>query len=425
MVVLKTGDFQSRWDVAKTIPWFGEAAIIPLLDLLQNGDTDPSNTDNVLEDDQDEDSDWELRWFVARILGNFNHPVAINALVEILFSTTNSDIAVIAATTLATFGLTAVPALTELLNRESTRLIAVQALAQIQDPTVIPALLSVVEDADPQVRSAAIGSLSYFQDPAIAPVLQNGLQDSAASVRRAAVVALRTQVAQQDPAEMTQWISPLLWDLNLEVCQQAAVTLGRVGTDAAITVLAQVLQSAHTPLDLQIEIVRTLAWIGTVAALEPLKSCLDHPSATPKSLTLDQEIVIVLGRVDSSEARQIAVNLLLQLLKTQHPIAQTPQGKQHIALSLGQLQGASAIDPLIALLADADVTVQLHAIAALKQLMLQGSYERLQTLAADSDRLQPDLKAGISLALREWAIHLTGSDPSPSNPLPSDPSLMM
>lgn len=415
LVVLRTGDFQSRWDVAKAIPAFGEMAIPPLLDLLQGSDIDISNldtskTEQILEHDADEDSDWELLWFVARILGSFNHPIAINALIDILFSTTDPDIVVIAANTLATFGLAAVPALTELLHRDSTKLIAVQALAQVQDSAVIPALLNAVEDADPKVRSAAIEALCYFQDVAITTVLQNALQDPAASVRRAAVIALGMQTRQQHSAEVTQLISPLLWDLNLDVCQQAAISLGRVGTEAAITVLSQALQSAHTPLDLQVEIVRALAWIGTAAALEPLKCYLDSPPTPSASLELEQEIITVLGRVDTSEARPIAVNLLLYLLKVRHPIAQTSQGKRHIALSLGQLQNPSAIDPLIALLADADVAVQLHAIAALKQLTLQGSYERLQALAAEPDRVQPSLQAGIALALQEWTIHFISPD---------------
>lgn len=398
---LKSGDFQSRWDAAKMIPAFGEAAIAPLLELLQS------------EEDQDEEGDWELHWFVARILGNFNHPSAIDALVDILLTTQDAEVAGMAANTLAGLGTAAVPALTELLSRSSTRLIAVQALAQVQHPTVIPALLDVVNDSVPEVRVAAIEALSHFHDDSLIVVLQQALQDPTTSVRRAAVVALGIQADWIDPTTLTQMLSPLLWDLNLDVCRQAAVALGRVGTAAAITVLAQVLQSIHTPTDLRIEVVRALVWMDTTAALIPLKHWLEtgreRNSATDPSAArpwaVEREMIAVLGRVESAEARQTAVNLLLHLLETEHPIAQTSAGKQQIALSLGQLQDAGAIELLIPLLADLDVGVRLHTLAALKQLATQGAYECLQMRLADPVSTDPVLKTAIETALQEWQVH--------------------
>lgn len=395
LVTLRLGDFQSRWDAAKMIPSYGEAAIPPLIELLQN------------EADEDEDGDWELRWFLARILGQFNHPAAISALINILLSTDDPEIAAMTATTLATFGPTAVPALTELLSRSSTRLIAVQALAQVQHPAVIPALLDVVNDLAPAVRSAAIEALSHFHDDSIMAVLQTALHDKTAAVRRAAAIALGLQADWRNPAELTQMLSPLLWDLDPEVCRQAAIALGRVGTEEAIAVLAQVFQSAHTPLALKIEIVRALAWIDTAAALAPLKQYLDAEASSISSgpLVLEREMITLLGRVESPEARRLAVDLLLHLLNTKHPLAQTSLGKQQIALSLGQLQDACAIEALIHLLADSDLSVQLHTLSALKQFAAQGAYQRLQTLLLDDVSIDLTLKIGIESALQEWQIH--------------------
>ncbi|MCY7322588.1 MAG: hypothetical protein LH660_12515, partial [Phormidesmis sp. CAN_BIN36] len=51
---LESGDFQDRWDIAKLFPSFGDAAIAPLLGLLQDQDADP-----------------EAQWFAIRILGSF------------------------------------------------------------------------------------------------------------------------------------------------------------------------------------------------------------------------------------------------------------------------------------------------------------------------------------------------------------------
>jgi HEAT repeat protein len=402
LAALRGGDFQTRWEAAKAIPSFGEAAIEPLLELLSlDQESNPT----------DDEDDWELLWFVARILGQFKHPVAISALIEILLSADDAEIVAMAATTLATIGSAAVPPLTELLSRPSSRLIAVQALAQVQHPSVIPPLFSVVDDQIPEVRAAAIEALSHFHSPAITAVLIAALQDPHRNVRRAAVIALGIQADQGASAELVQHLSPLLWDLHPEVCRQAAIALGRVGTEAAIAILDRVLQSAHTPIDLQIEVVRALAWIGSAMALEPLKHYLlqtaqlqTAQSSPPQSDALEQEMIAVLGRVESAEARQMAVQILLDLLHTRHPTAQTPQGKQQIALSLGQLQDASAIDALIHLLSDADASVRLHAIAGLKQLAAHGAHERLQTLLA-TDGIPTELKTGIETALQEWQIH--------------------
>lgn len=393
---LKAGDFQSRWDAAKLIPHYGESAVLPLLDLLQD------------------EGDGELIWFTARILGNLPYPAAIRALVE-LVHTDHPEIAAVSATALVNFGVAAIPALTEMLAQPSTKLIAVQALAQIREPAVISALLQVVQDPEPAVRAAAIEALSHFYEDDITAVLCSALQDVATPVRRAAVIALGVQSERLDRQQLTQSLSPMLWDLNLEVCQQAAIALGRIGTEAAIAALAQALQSAHTPIQLQFEIVRALAWTGTEAALAQLQQALDlkalPPAMTGRStgqetqpgLDLGQEIAAVLGRV-TGPIRPLAVKILLHLLDTNHPLAQTKSGKQQIALSLGQLQDPAAIDALIKLLIDPEITVRLHALAALKQLEAQGAYARLQTLVTDA-ATDPALQSGLQIALREWHIH--------------------
>src|SRR4028118_1555477 len=65
--VLDAGDFQERWEVAKVFPKLGAIAIAPLIELLE-----------------DDEADLEMRWFAARILGEFNDPVVVTSLVELL-----------------------------------------------------------------------------------------------------------------------------------------------------------------------------------------------------------------------------------------------------------------------------------------------------------------------------------------------------
>lgn len=395
---LKLGDFQTRWDVSKTIPNYGAAATAPLLTILE-----------------EEETDWELLWFVARILGNLNQPSVIAALVNLLKTADNAEVAGMAASALTHYGVAAIAPLSELLQDESTRLLSVQALVQIRHADAVTPLLSAVNDPSPTIRSAAIDALSHFYDPAISAVLLAALDDLNPTVRKAAVVGLGMQAHQFDQPELTEHLQQRLWDFNPEVCSQAAMALGRVKTDAAANALFEVLRSAHTPLFLQIEAVRALSWMDTVYALDGLWQFLQatdtkdqtillpsrSPLPTPHSPSLQQEIITVLGRVESAEAKGKAVEMLLELFSSESHLLQDPKNKQTIALSLGQLGQLQALDPLISLLADANASVRFHAIAALKQLDTETAYQRLQALARDKN-IAPELQGGVSIALQEW-----------------------
>lgn len=376
---LQQGDFQTRWDVAKTVPSFGAVAIAPLLTILE-----------------EEETDWELLWFVARILGNLNDPSVIAALVNLLRTAENTEVASMAAMSLANYGTAAVAPLTQLLQPDSTRLLAVQALVQIRHADVVAPLLSVISDENAVIRSAAIEALSHFYDPAISTALLTALNDLNPTVRKAAVAGLGMQAQQSHQPQLTAQLQQRLWDFHPEVCSQAALALGRVGTDAAADALFELLQSPHTPPVLQVEAVRSLSWMDTVYALDKLRELLPSGSAA-----LQQEILTVLGRVDSAEAKQKAAEMLLELLRSDNLLTEDPRSKQTIALSLGQLGQLAALDALISLLSDTNVSVRLHAIAALKQLDAETAYQRLQELAAAAT-IEPLLQVGVTIALQEW-----------------------
>lgn len=381
MDVLEFGDFHQRWDVAKLLPKLGKSAYTSLMEILA-----------------DEDADEELRWFSVRILGNFNHPDVIAALVELLKTSASDEEKAMAAAALAEIGASAVAAITELLAESDTRLLAVRSLSYIRHSETIAPLLSVVRDPQIEVRAAAIEALSSFHDSRIPPVLLNALEDLGASVRREAAIGLSFRPDLREELDLVNRLLPRLYDFNLDVCTAAAIALGRLGTDAAATGLFQVLHSPHTPA-VQIEIVRSLGRVGTENSLEYLRSSLDRLA----SKTIWQEIVTVLGRIEQQQLKPLAAEILIELLKSHHPATENANIKQAIAMSLGQLGEISAIDRLIQLLADTDAAVRLHAIAALKQLAPETAYHKLEQMARDSD-LTPELQQGVAIALQEWAI---------------------
>ena len=377
--VLVTGDFHQRWDVAKLLPRLGTIAIDPVIEILA-----------------DPEADEELRWFAARVLSEFNQPEAIAALVTLLKTEESEELSAIAATALGQIGTPAIAALVDLLAAADTRLLAVRSLSQIRRSETIAPLLSVVCDPQVAIRAAAIEALSSFHDARVPPVLLNALADLAAPVRREAVTGLGFRPDLEAELDLVNHLIPRLYDFNLEVCTAAAFALGRLGTDDAAAGLFQVLISPNTPVSLQIEIIRALGWTETATSWNYLQQALHQLS----SVTVWQEIVTVLGRVEQPELTALATEILCDLLKSRHPATQSERIKQAIALSLAQLGEIQALDCLIELLADPDAGVKLHAIAALKQLAPETAHQRLQQLT--STALPPDLQQGVAIALQEW-----------------------
>ncbi|MEJ6483381.1 HEAT repeat domain-containing protein [Nostoc punctiforme UO1] len=377
--MLEMGDFQQRWEITKVLTHLGNIAIPPLIGILE-----------------DEDAEEELRWYAARTLGEFQHPEAIAPLVELLKTDEDEELKVIAATALGQMGTVAIAALSELLKQEDTRLLAVRSLSCIPQTETITPLLTVLEDPQATIRTAAIEALSSFHDERIPPILLNALDDIAATVRRAAVLGLGFRPDLREALGLVTRLQPKLYDFNLDVCCAAAVSLSRMGCNDAAKHLFNLLISPQTPTKLQLETIRALSWVGTPSSLEYLQTAFNQIT----SETLWQEIVTVLGRVQKPQTTQ-AVEILLQILRLQHPATEIVNIKSAIALSLGQLGEIQAIEPLISLLADSNVSVRLHAIAALKNLDSEIAHQELQQLANNA-ALTPDLQQGIAIALAEW-----------------------
>lgn len=389
--ILIGGDFQARWDAAKVFPRLGQIAIAPLMAILQ-----------------DERADSELRWFAGRILGEFEDPEAVRALIQLLETDEDEELSIMAADALAHIGSSAIKGLESLLVEPSSRLLAVRSLARIRRRETIDPLLSVVGDADPSVRSAAIEALANFDEPQILPALVGALEDLATAVRREATIglglwAVRYSSPPLPPGlDIVELLEERLWDFNLEICQQAALALSRLQTLGAAAALARVLQSRTTPVPLQLSVLRSLGWMGTKEALDYLRGAmLDSPGLVSDSEALP-EAIRVLGRIENKDLRPKAAEILIGLLQLEEPPAamRLAKTKQEIALALGYLGSQEAIDPLINMLADANTAVRLHTIHALQRLNPQGLRQQLEQLAAN-ENLTLEMKQGVAIALQE------------------------
>ena len=377
--VLESGDFQERWDIAKVFPNLGTIAIAPLVEILQ-----------------DDDADSELRWFAARILGGFEHSTTtvISTLVDFLKTSEDEDLSAMAAAALTSLGNSAIQALTNLLTDPESRLLATTSLSKIRRSEIIAPLLSVINDPQVSIRTAAIEGISSFHDPRIPPILLSALDDPAAAVRKEAVIGLGLRAELGEELDLLNRLKPLLYDFNQDVCQQAAIALGRLGTDQAADALFKVIQSPATPVPLTYNFIRALGWMETAKSLDYLQQALAHVSVEGVL-----EIVRVLGRLKEPVLKIKAAQILIDFLNSGHPARQEATIKQAVAQAWGELGEVGAIDRLIGLLADRADSVRLHAIAALKNF--PGIDQQLEQLATD-ENLAPSLKEGIAIALSEW-----------------------
>lgn len=349
---LMNGDFQERWDAVKLFAQLDSEAIDAAIALL----------------DADDD-DWELSWFIARILGQSDRPEAIAALVELLATSQDEDVKTMAANTLSNFGERAIEPLTHLLAEPQWRQLAISALARTQHPGAIEPLLSVADDLDPAIRVAVLDALHAFRDPRILPCLVAALEDFSAVVRREATIGLGLRAAEAvttlwNGLDLVELLERRLSDFNLSVCQQAAIALSRYGTDAAACALFRVLQAPHTPVPLQVEIARSLSWIDSLLALEYLRQSLELPSPT-----VCLEVVRSIGQVSKPQYRSLCTRILLDWSRSTHPALQHPEIRQTIALELGRLGDSQALPYLQTLKNDPDEKVRIHAKMAYQMVI--------------------------------------------------------
>lgn len=347
--VLLEGDFQQQWEVAKILPLLGKSIIEPSIALLK-----------------DSTVDIEARWFICGILGKFPERRVILALVELLQQTEIEELAIAASQTLTQIGTKAIDALVELL-RSPQRTLAVKSLAYIRRPEIIDPLITVVEDPQPEIRAIVIEALGSFHDERVPLLLLTALKDTSSLVRKEAINALGFRPDLCEKLDLVAHLQPLLYDFNLEVCSRAAIALGRMKNEMAVKTLFASLNSATTPVSLKLDLLRALAWSETKLAVECLHQALvDNYTDTNSELIL-QEIVSVLGRITASELKPIASEALINFWRERGQNS-SPELRQILANSLGELKQVKAATVLEELIDDEHKIVRLHAIAALKKL---------------------------------------------------------
>lgn len=342
--MLTEADFQHKWEITKIFPRLGTDVIDPLVCLVL-----------------DDSVEVEIRWFICQILGHFTDQKVVIVLVKLLQQTEDEELIAIAGKTLSKIGNDAIDALVQISAQSQYHLLAIQSLCYIHTAATIKPLLEVIQDSDPKIRTMAIKALGRFHDYRIPPALVTALEDVSSNVRKEAAIALGFRPDLASELDLTKHLALLLHDLNLEVCSQAAISLGRIKQDQANLALYKVVQQSITPISLKLDIVKALGWSNLNSAVDYLKLAL-----TDQSELLRQAIIVTLGKIEPFYLKQKSAQTLVEFWQNQQPTS--TEIKQVLANSLGELGSRCGQTTLKQLELDGDRKVKLYALAALKKL---------------------------------------------------------
>ncbi|MEM0979646.1 MAG: HEAT repeat domain-containing protein [Cyanobacteria bacterium P01_H01_bin.58] len=158
---------------------------------------------------------------------------------------------------------------------------AMWALAESEDETVIPRLMSVLNEEDTTYRRAAVKALGAV-GPATIPLLVDAMLNSEnVTVRGSAVKAL-AQVAVCYPEvpfsdEGMQGLTQALQDSNPVVNIAAVMTLGEIGSSEAFDILLDAIKTTDN-IALSVTIANTFGSIRDARGAEVLQTLIDDES---------------------------------------------------------------------------------------------------------------------------------------------------
>ena len=303
-------------------------------------------------DDIDFSVIWELQREALDGLARIGGTDAVEAIIQLLHTEDDADLQGLGLRGLAAIGSQrAFEVVIEQLQRGSrtARQQAAAALASVMHESVIPPLLTALEDEEADVRIAAGWSLRSKAVPATFPALIKLLQDPEASVRGEAVAITANLSA---PAVATPLIRTA-YDPDRTVQQRAIEALGeRCEIRASANLLALLARSQGDEV-LANAVIKALGRIKPLEALEPLRQYLKSDALPP---TARMQAVLALGEIAADTAGRLTSGELPQRLAA-------------------QWEEADPIDTLTDLVSSEDLQVAQAALLALSRI----GGERAQT----------------------------------------------
>src|SRR5438552_7033975 len=220
---------------------------------------------------------------------------------------------------------------------------------------VLPRLLAVLRDPNPEQRRTAAQSLGKIARKEAVPALVEALQDPDTGVRRTAAWALG-MIGEDAVGPDRSPLASLLFDPDAGVREASAMALGLTGdTQAGIELLLERLQEPATPADAKRLAAASLGGMEAHTAVPVLMKLLADRDARVRRWA-----VAALGEIADQET-VIPLNKVL----TNDP---DPGVRIEAAFRLGKFGGEAARPAFTVALKDANADVRRLANAALKEL---------------------------------------------------------
>lgn len=304
---------------------------------------------------------------------------------------------------------------------------AVNALGEIGDPSCIDTLLGLLDDkelgysaastlgnfkseetfekvtkklknSNPTVRTNAIVVLEYNRDPAAVSLLIKMLNDKAPEVRKEATLALSLFKEPEQIALTQQPLINALGDSKSEVQEEAARSLGRLGSKEAIPSLEGLLQSKNK--NIQSAAIKALGDIGDPEAVDALIATLEDEDWLVRESTVN-------SLVEIGDYR--AVDPLISLLGDENY-----RVRKSAAEGLGKLGDRKAVGPILkALETEREKEVRISEVQALGTLGGQQAMEGLNRISTDPDEYR-FVRTAAEEALEKLRQGEIGNTSSPS-----------
>lgn len=240
----------------------------------------------------------QIHWQAAAALSWIGSAEAIGALVKLLRHP-SIQVQAASAKALGRASLPAVSPLVEALkhNDDMVKVHAAHSLGQISSPLAVTTLIDALENGSKSVRFEAAWALGQIKSPLSANSLARLLTDNDISVQSQAVQALKNIGT---PAISP--VSKMLYNTSSHTRSVAARTLGHIGMEEVVPMLAQVLRDdeyAYVRCDAAL----ALGEIGSHDAVFYLSQAIKD-----RDRSVRNAILRALAQVNSPEAQEILNN---------------------------------------------------------------------------------------------------------------------
>ncbi|MEO1353093.1 MAG: HEAT repeat domain-containing protein [Cyanobacteria bacterium J06635_15] len=155
---------------------------------------------------------------------------------------------------------------------------AMWELAETEDETIIPRLISVLDEENTTYRRAAVKTLGAVGTDTVPPLVEAVLRSDNVTVRGSAVKALaQVAICYPDvpfPEAGMQGLAQALSDLNPVVNIAAVMALGEIGSTEAFDILFETFKTTDN-IALSVTIANTFGSIKDSRGAEVLQSIID------------------------------------------------------------------------------------------------------------------------------------------------------